>query len=320
MSLKNEILRELTAQSEAVSGNELANRLGVSRSAVWKAVEQLRREGCRIAAAQNRGYRLLSSGERLSEAHIRAELTAQALGCRIEIHPELSSTNDRAKALALSGAPHGTVVIAQRQSGGKGRKGRSFFSPDGGIYMSVLLRPQVSIETAGLITSCAAVAVANAIEALGGPEIGIKWVNDLFAKGKKLCGILTEGAANLESGSMEYVVLGIGINVGCCSFPDELCDTATSIYQACGVQMDRSCLIAEVLNQLESALPSLESRQFIAESRRRSILLGKAVRVFSGNRQFDAVAVDLNENGQLIVEADGVLLPLSSGEVSVRAQ
>lgn len=320
MSVKQKVFDLLWGAEGAVSGSELAKALGVSRNAIWKAVKGLEQDGCVIEAVTNRGYRLLSCGERLFEGMIRRNLKAEKLGQDIQIHPTLASTNDHIKGLAIAGAKHGTVVLAENQTVGKGRRGRHFFSPAGGIYMSVLLRPSFSTETAGLVTSCAAVAVAEAIEALDGPEIGIKWVNDLYAGGRKLCGILTEGAADLESGCMEYVIVGIGINVGQTEFPDELREIATSIYNECGRVTDRNRLIAEILNRLEPAIEAIESRDFIRESRRRSVVLGKEITVISASRQYDAVAVDVDENGHLLVEADGRIIRLNSGEISVKTK
>ena len=207
----------------------------------------------------------------LNETEIRRWLTAKEIGRELEIHERLDSTNNRAKALAAAGAPHGTAVIADSQSGGRGRLGRSFFSPEhSGIYLTVILRPDCAPEQASLLTSLAAVAAARAVEKVSGADVKIKWVNDLYLNGKKICGILTEAGLSPEGGRLAYAVTGIGINVGRMEFPPELRETATSIGNETGLAPDRNRLIAEVLNELEALYGSLETGTFLEESRRRS--------------------------------------------------
>lgn len=316
MSVKDKVLSFLL-DAETVSGGRMAKELGVSRNSIWKAVANLKREGYLIESAQSSGYRLIKI-DSLSEQMIRARLKSKTLGRKIEIHHSLPSTNTYAKQLALRDGEDGTVIIAESQTAGRGRRGRSFFSPTSGIYMSILLRPEFSAETAGLVTSCAAVATAKAIERLCDCEIGIKWVNDLLANGKKLCGILCEGASDLESGCMEYMIIGIGINVGATEFPPELCDIATTLENICGKKISRNELIAEILNSLEEEIASIESGAFIEESRRRSVVIGKDVTVISGGNSYPASAIDIDDKGHLLIEKDGKIIPLFSGEVSIR--
>lgn len=319
MSVKNDVLAALLKSESSISGNELAEKLGVTRNSVWKAVNQLKNDGYTIEAVTNRGYRLLKSEDIISEPAIKERLTAARFGKNIEIHKTLSSTNDRAKELAAAGAADGTVVIADNQSGGKGRRGRSFFSPPAsGIYLSLIIRPEFSAELAGHLTSCAALAVAEAIEKAGGPEIGIKWVNDLYCNGKKLCGILSECSFDLESGTLEYAVIGIGVNVGKTEFPPELADIATSVYNQCGKEISRNLLIAGIINNLEKEIDKIDSNSIIERCRRRSVVIGKEVTVTCGNSVYEAKAVDIDNDGRLLVERDGVITPLGSGEVSVK--
>ena len=187
---------------------------------------------------------------------------------------ETDSTNRYAKELAAKGTPAGTVVIANRQSAGRGRLGRSFFSPeDKGIYMSILLRPKLQPERAAMITSMAAVAVARAIERAGGVEAQIKWVNDIFLNQKKVCGILTEAGFDAVSGRMDYAVLGIGVNVGVMDFPAELKKIATSVSNECGFEVAKETLTEEILRELEQWYPTLEDGSFLEESKKRSILM-----------------------------------------------
>ena len=229
MSIREKAL-ELLGTGETVSGAELARELNVSRNAVWKVMTSLRQNGYEIEAVPNRGYRLVSVPDRLSEAEIRRWLKAGELGCELEIHEKLDSTNNRAKALAAAGAKHGMTVIADSQTGGRGRMGRSFFSPEhSGIYMTVILKPAISPDKAGLLTSLAAVAAARAVEKVSGADVKIKWVNDLYAGGKKICGILSEAGLGMETGRLDWAVVGIWINTAKMVFPEDLREIASSV-------------------------------------------------------------------------------------------
>ncbi len=336
MSAKDQVLEALVKhtfsgeESSYLSGEELAQSLGISRGAVWKAVKLLEQEGYRIHAVSNRGYRLLSDNDRISSPAVEQHLRTRCLGRKLLVYPNLDSTNNRLKELAGQGAETGTVVAADRQTAGKGRRGRSFFSPEGGLYMSILLRPPFLMEQAGLITSCAAVAVARAVEGTVAElspgtvlSVGVKWVNDLFLHGKKLCGILTEAATDFESGQLDYAVLGIGINLGKTEFPPELASISTSVFNECGVSVPRSRMLAAVLNQLEPLLDSLEQtgspQAFLPESRQRSIVLGREVTVLRGKETFQATATAIDDTGALVVRTpDGRDITLQSGEVSLR--
>ena len=310
---------ELLAAGGTVEGAKLARELGVSRNAVWKVMNSLRQAGYEIEAVSNRGYRLLSSPDRLSAAEIRRWLTGPGAGREVEIHDLLDSTNNRAKALAAAGAAHGTVVIADSQSGGKGRLGRSFFSPDhSGVYMTVILRPDCAPDRAGLLTSLAAVAAARAVEKVSGADVKIKWVNDLYLNGKKICGILTEGGLGLETGRLEYAAVGIGINVNRMEFPPELRETATSVGNETGVPPDRNRLIAEILNELDALYGDLETGAFLEESRRRSNVIGREVTVIEGERKYPARAADIDSQGRLVIETEEGRSCLNYGEVSLK--
>ena len=315
---KEAVYAALAERDGYLSGSVLARTLGVSRNSIFKAVEQLRREGVPIEAAPNRGYRLLPEAA-LRAQSISARLETAQLGRNLEVAALLSSTNDVAKQRAADGAPHGTVIVADHQSAGRGRRGRCFFSPPGcGVYMSVILRDGLSAEKVGLLTSAAAVAVAEAIESFVPAAVQIKWVNDLLIDGKKICGILTEGSLYAENGEYEYAVLGIGINVGTVDFPPELETVATSIQAATGTAVDRAALIAAILGQLERTLATMEDGAFLAESRRRSAVLGKTVTVLQGNDRYPARAVEIDSQGRLVVETDAGRRTVLSGEVSLR--
>lgn len=314
-----ERLLELMSGGREVSGEALAGELGISRNAVWKAMARLREEGYGIEAVTNRGYRLVSVPDTLNETEIRRWLTAGTIGREMEIHGLIDSTNIRAKALAAEGAPHGLAVIADAQSGGRGRLGRSFFSPErGGIYLSYILRPACTPEQAALITSLTAVAVARAIESVAETEVRIKWVNDLYIGGKKVCGILSEAGMNMETGGLDYVVVGIGVNTGRTAFPPELREIATSIGNETGTAPDRNRLIAEISNQMDRHYDMLGTGAFLEESRRRSCVIGRKVLVLEGGRQYPAVAEDIDERGRLVIRTGEGITRLGYGEVSLK--
>lgn len=318
MAVKDRAL-ELLGTGKTVSGAEMARELGVSRNAVWKVMNQLRQGGYEIEAVTNRGYRLISAPDLLCEAEIRRFLRTKELGREMEIHDRLDSTNNRAKALAAAGARHGTTVIADSQSGGRGRLGRSFFSPEhSGVYMTCILRPDCAPEKAAMLTSLAAVATARAIERVADADVKIKWVNDLYIGDKKICGILSEAGLGMEAGRLEYAVVGIGVNVNRTDFPPELKEIATSIGNEAGEAPDRNRLIAEILNELEALLGELESGAFLEESRRRSNVIGRRVTVIEGGKTYPAKAVDIDGQGRLVIETAEGRACLNYGEVSLK--
>lgn len=235
--------------------------------------------------------------------------------------PETDSTNTYCKQLARSGAPHGTVVIAEHQTGGRGRLGRTFCSPkNAGLYCSVLLRPDWNTDTLQLVTSAAAVAAAKAVDALCGCETKIKWVNDLFLGGRKFCGILTE-AGFTASGGIDYVVVGIGINLRNAGkeLPEELHPIVTSIEEETGCILTPAQMAEVLLAFLDSAFSALPDREFLKEYRERSMLLGRDVAVHSGNETYPARVLDIEENAGLVIQlTDGTKRVLRTGEVSVR--
>ena len=221
---KNAILELLRQHTDVyVSGTELAKALSISRTAIWKGIEQLREEGYEIDSVTNKGYRLSSASDVLREEDVRKYLTAEGLDVRV--YRSISSTNTVLKTMAEEGAPEGRCLIAGEQTAGRGRRGRSFYSPpDSGIYLSGLLRPALQAVDATSITACAAVAVAETIESLAPVKAEIKWVNDIYVDRRKVCGILTEASLDCESGQVNYLIVGIGINtrVPASDFPEEL--------------------------------------------------------------------------------------------------
>ncbi len=316
---KNDVLRALMEAGDGVSGAAIAKKLNVSRNAVWKAVEALREDGHEIEGGTNRGYRLAAEGNVITKPGVDRWRRTEAIAAQAEIHDCIGSTNSRAKDLARDGAAHGFLVAADRQDSGRGRFGRQFFSPEGaGIYISFVLRPKIPAEKAVMITSMAAVAVARAIESLCDAEVKIKWVNDLYINDRKVCGILSEASVDFESGCMEYVVLGIGVNVGKVDFPEELAGIATSIFNETGAIVNRNRLIAEIANRLEGLWDGLEDGAFMDEYRKRSNVIGRCVTVLRGSERFEAEAVDIDDQGRLVVRTESGTEHVGSGEISLK--
>lgn len=315
MALKDDILSELMISS-FVSGEGLAEKYYVSRNSIWKAVKQLRDEGFEIEAVTNKGYCLKGDINKITVGAIKKGLRSE---WSFEILPETDSTNNYAKELAISGKRNRTVVITEKQNGGKGRLGRPFYSPEGnGLYMSVLCRPEINVDCAPLITSFTAVAVAKAIEKLSGQDVNIKWVNDVYMNGKKICGILTEAGFDFEGGTVDYAVIGIGINVLGTDFPEELINIATSIEKETGLKISRNDLAAEVLNNLENMSCEIKNKKYLDTYCKKSNVIGKRIKVTYGSQVFYAEALDINENAALIVKTEDGIKTLNSGEVSIK--
>jgi len=242
------------------------------------------------------------------------------IGGEIEFHAEIDSTNVRAKDLASRGARHGLAVLADFQRGGKGRFGRVFYSPEkSGLYISFVLRPDLPAEKAVRLTALAAVAVARTIEKLSGLDAQIKWVNDVYIGGKKACGILCEAGLDMQSGRMDYVVMGIGVNVGKMAFPEDLAGIATSVSNEAGAEISRNAFAAALMDEINVLWPELAGGSFMEEYKNRSNVIGRDVTVLRGDDRYAAKAVDIDDEGSLIVELpDGAKKTLHSGEISVR--
>lgn len=319
MNVKETLLDTLaTSNKEYISGAILAEKIGVSRNAIWKAVKSLKTEGYSIDAVTSKGYRLSAENNHLSEKLIKVSLNTKVLGNNIILLDETDSTNNYAKEIASS-VPDGTVIIADTQIAGKGRLGRNFVSPKGkGLYMSVLIRPDFDIKTASMITTSTACAIATSIENLCDSNVNIKWVNDLYMNGRKICGILTEASLGMEMKSLDYAVIGIGINVYSAEFNRELRVSATSIEDETGCKIDRNRLCAEILNNLEKYLSEISTRNYIQEYKRREILTGNTITANIDGNTIVAFAEGIDDNANLIVKLpDGNIRHLSSGEANL---
>lgn len=319
-----ELLR--TREGNFVSGEEISRDLGLTRAAVWKAVDALRRQGYTIEARTGLGYCLTAAPDALTEPEIRRFLPpVEVVGRKLLCLSEVDSTNTRAKELALAGEPEGLVVVADCQTAGRGRMGRSFQSPKGkGIYLTALLRPHLPPERLMIATALAGVAVCGAVEDVCGLSPGLKWPNDPVLNGRKLCGILTELSLEAETGSLQYLVVGIGVNVLHTpeDFSPEVAAIATSLAAELGRPVSRPALAAALiarLDRLRAALASGETEPYLVEYRRRCVNLGKRVRLLTPSGEESGEAVDVDRDFGLVVRKDdGTVTTVRSGEVSVR--
>jgi len=321
LSVKNDVLHMLEQNKGAnISGQELAEKLGVSRTAVWKAINALKEDGFFIEGVSNKGYSLAVSSDLLSAEGIRLYLRDEYRETPVKVYKSINSTNTEAKIMIMNNAEHGTVIIAEEQLSGKGRMGRNFYSPsESGIYMSIILKPRLNMGDSVLITTAAAVAVSLAIEKITGIVTQIKWVNDLYLNDRKICGILTEAVTDMESGTISSIVVGIGLNVKTEAFPDDIGGTAGSIFKMNENKFIRNQLSAEIINNILSILNNISNRNFIETYKERSMILGERVRYCKDNQWFEGYAQDIDQNGALIVfHDDGHKEILNSGEITVR--
>lgn len=324
MAVKNDLLVYLRENvGSYVSGEQIAEKLGCTRGAVWKAVKALEAEGYTITGANNRGYMLGEESDVLDEKSIREYLDTQpGIGdINLHIHKVIDSTNTEVRRLASKGAPEGTVVIASEQTAGKGRRGRSFYSPaSSGIYMSILLRPTLPVEESIRITTAAAVAVAESIEKVTGVQTGIKWVNDVYVGDRKVCGILTEATFSIEDNRVDCIILGIGINLYKPEnqFPDDIKDTAGFICDEKSFS-SKNKLIGEIICRFMTDYPNLTDGKYLEGYRSRLIWRGEKINIIAGEHITPAILKEVDDECHLIVEyEDKSIEAISSGEISIR--
>ena len=320
--MKEEILRLLRSADGYISGQELCNRFGVSRTAVWKAINQLKEAGYEIEAQQNKGYRLMAAPDLMTEAEIKSLLHTDWVAKEVLYFDTIDSTNTKAQELAEKGYPSGTLVVADKQESGKGRRGRSWVSPSGtGIFMTLMIKPDINPNNASMLTLVAALAVAKAITSVTGEEAMIKWPNDIVVNGKKVCGILTE--MNAQFDYINHIVVGIGINVHNESFSEEISQMASSLMiEAGGKRFHRAQIIAETMSYFEQYYDTfLKTQDLSALVREYDKLLvnrNKSLRVLDPKEPFDGKAMGITPKGELIVDTWESRKLVSSGEVSVR--
>lgn len=322
--MRQSVLNMLVQHSdEWLSGQWLAEQAGVSRAAIWKEIKKLRDEGILIDAMTRKGYRLASADTVFCSDSVQKFLSKDT-PYRFEFHSCIDSTNMRAQTLANEGAPEWTVVIANSQTAGRGRRGRSFYSPkQHGLYLSIIVRPTLLAKEVTLLTIAAAVAVAEACEQISGQQCAIKWVNDIYLRNRKISGILTEGALSFEDQHMQWAVVGIGVNLTVSQdTPEELRNIIGGLYETQPADpFLRSRLTAEILKRFYQYAKKLSDRTYLSAYRQRLFILNQKVRLISMKEERTVTAKDIDKDGHLIIENEnGECEIISSGEVSLRIE
>ncbi len=319
---REQVLRILKEKSPAaVSGEQIASELDLSRAAVWKAIQNLRSGGFQITSKPSLGYTLTEGSYRLSEEDISLNLSPPWKDrVSLKVLDTVDSTNQEAKRLLTDGAGDLAVVLSSHQTHGKGRLGRTFYSPPGtGLYLSVIVKRELDMSDAILVTSAAAVAVRETLSAYTDRDIGIKWVNDLYIEGKKVSGILTEGTSSFESGKMESMIIGIGINLfpPQAGFPEEIRDIATTLFESPTPQVNT--LAASLIEHVAAILEQLHDRSVMDRYRNHSIVLDRTVSVTQGSLSYTATVTAINDDGSLsVTDNQSEKHVLNSGEISLR--
>jgi len=328
MSTKSEVLEVLNNNTNTyISGQELADKLKLSRNSVWKAIKKLQEQGYKIESKPSIGYRLLKSEDIITADGVKENL---AFPCKVQIFDVIDSTNRVARELVSCEIPH--LIIANEQTKGRGRLGRSFYSPaNSGLYMTLAFKPSFGLDRAMLTTTFAAVAVCNAIEKTLGLYPKIKWVNDLYMNGKKVCGIMTEAQTSVETGNIDRIILGIGINCFDAQMPEELEDIAASLGQA-KKEYTRNQLAAAISNEFFTLLDEPDTKKILRQYKSRSFILGEQIMIFNtitghspdkNSKGIRARAIDIDDNGGLVVEyLEGRRMremdTITTGEISIR--
>ncbi len=319
--MQDKILGFLIKSKDYVSGQEISNQLGVSRQAVWKAINTLKEKGYEIESVTKKGYRLTSLPTYINEASLKANLKTSIIGKELIVLDSVTSTNDYLKELGSKGCANGTVVTAREQVAGKGRLGRSWkAAKDSCIMFSLLLRPSMAPSEVAAITPLAGLAVCKAIREFTGLDCMIKWPNDIIVGKKKLVGILTEMSAEFDA--VEYTITGIGINIEQTAFPEEISHKATSLLLETGRHIDKNKFLACVLLSLENEFikNNLElSNTALSEYTELCATVGRSVTFNRGTHKISGMAVGVAKSGELkIMLSDGTICNVNSGEVTVQ--
>lgn len=325
---KSDILTLLRNSADYVSGQQLCDQFGVSRTAVWKVINQLKEEGYQIESVPRKGYRLLESpADILSRSEIASRLHTKWAGRKLYYVDSTGSTNTDAKRYAEEGDPHGTTVVADMQTAGKGRRGRKWQSPSGiNTYFTILLKPSFTPDKASMLTLVMALSVAEAIEEITELKADIKWPNDIVVNKRKVVGMLTEMSTTPEMDEIQYVVVGVGVNVNNSSveeFPEEIRQTATSLKIESGQQINRAILLEHILTRFEHNYEkferTLDLSELIVGYQKHLVNVDAQVRVLDPAGEYTGISRGINKTGELIVEKeDGGVVNVYAGEVSVR--
>lgn len=314
MSLRDNIIYLLEKnKGKFVSGQEIAECFNVSRSAVAKSIATLKSEGYRINSVNNSGHCLDLACDILSVQGIKANLTAEA---EVIVYDVIGSTNNEAKRICADGITHDVIIASNCQTDGRGRRGKSFYSPSkSGLYFSIILHPEITLSDATGITAAAAVAVSQVIAEATKKDPKIKWVNDVFIDNKKVCGILTEAVTDFETMNLQSVIVGIGINITTEDFPDEIKEIATSV----GSELNRCEIVAKIFSKLKAFCDNLPDRSFMDDYRRLSLVIGRNVSFIKNGVNHTAKAENILDDGSLVVITEkGEEMLLNSGEISIK--
>ena len=320
--MKEEILKMLRETDGYISGQELCNKFGVSRTAIWKVMKQLKEAGYNIEAQQNKGYHIVSAPDVMDAAELKSIWKPKWVGCEILYFDSIDSTNTKAQELAEKGYPSGTLVVADKQIAGKGRRGRNWESPSGcGIFMTLMLKPDINPNNASMLTLVSALAVAKALADITGKDAKIKWPNDIVIDGRKVCGILTEMSAQFDY--INNIVIGIGINVNNSSFPEEISATASSLrLLSGGKKYRREEIIEKIMEYFEKYysifLETEDLSALVNEYDAMLVNMKRQVKVLDPKEPFEGTAMGITKTGELIVDTWESRKLVSSGEVSVR--
>ena len=320
--MKEEILKMLRETDGYISGQELCNKFGVSRTAIWKVMKQLKEAGYNIEAQQNKGYHIVSAPDVMDAAELKSIWKPKWVGCEILYFDSIDSTNTKAQELAEKGYPSGTLVVADKQIAGKGRRGRNWESPSGcGIFMTLMLKPDINPNNASMLTLVSALAVAKALADITGKDAKIKWPNDIVIDGRKVCGILTEMSAQFDY--INNIVIGIGINVNNSSFPEEISATASSLrLLSGGKKYRRAEIIEKIMEYFEKYysifLETEDLSALVNEYDAMLVNMKKQAKVLDPKEPFEGKAMGITKTGELIVDTWESRKLVSSGEVSVR--
>ena len=326
--MKAEILKMLREADGYISGQEICEKFNVSRTAVWKVIRRLQEDGYEVEAVRNKGYRMVESPDILTKEEVESCMHTEWAGRNVVCYKVTDSTNLRIKQMGDEGALAGTLAVAEEQTAGRGRRGRSWESPAGaGIFMSVLLRPKITPDKASMLTIVTACSTAKGIkkyfenEGASCPDIQIKWPNDLVVNGKKLAGILTEMSTQIDY--INHVTVGVGINVNLTDFPEEIREHATSLRLECGHKVKRAPLIAAIMKRLEENyalfMETGDLSQLMEKYSELLVNKDRDVMILGAKEQYVAHALGINKTGELIVrKEDGTIEEVYAGEVSVR--
>lgn len=323
MKNREKVLHILYSKNgECVSSSEISSELNITRSAIFKIINELKAQGYNIESIHHKGYRL-SEEDLISANIINQNLEGFVSPKRIKYLETVDSTNTYAKKLLLEEHEVSDIIIANTQTSGRGRLGRSFFSPkDSGIYCTFILEPFLKLENSILITVAASVAVSKAIEKITGIETSIKWINDIYVNAKKVCGILTEAVTNFETGMIDKIILGIGINFNASDegFPDDIVNKAGALYNGNTNNITRNMLISQLIIEVDKCISNIEDENIIEYYKSKSMVIGKFINVLNMGEEtsIKGKAVDIDKNGFLIIETENGLITLNSGEISIR--